>query len=129
MLVENACRSVQSLSLSETSKIFIINYEALLIDPAKWFNEVVSFLGGSRFIEAKIFEAMESGSFKRKRKSMIYSDIGVQAINDFFNGTNGVTKTVKDCFLHQALAPLPREEQMCFHGCVMPSGIYRCPLP
>ena len=128
-LVKNACRSARALSPSGKAHIFVINYESLLIDPFTWFNRLVLFLGASGFNETEILKAVEGGKWKRKHASTIYSDVGFKAISDnlFLGNKFNVTKSINDCYLHQALAPFPREEFVCFHGCIIPSGIYVCP--
>ena len=129
-LLKDACRSGKALSPSGTAHIFVINYESLLIDPFKWFNQLVSFLGKNELAETEIVNAVEGGLFKRRHNTMIYSDVGLKGISDnlFFDDQFNTTNAVRDCFLHQALASFPREESMCFHGCMVPSGIYFCPL-
>lgn len=126
-LVKNACNSAYALS-GRRAHIFIINYESLLIDPAKHFNELVLFLGGNVLTETDIIKAVENGKFKRKHSSMIYSDVGLQGISDnlFSNNKLNVSSAIKNCFQHQALASFPRLESMCFNECIIPSGRYLC---
>ncbi|KAL7526530.1 hypothetical protein ACHAWF_001807 [Thalassiosira exigua] len=128
-LIKDACRSGKRLSPSGTAHIFVINYESLLIDPAKWFNRLVSFLGKSELAETEIVKAVEGGVRKRTHTTMIYSDVGLKGVTDnlFIDDQFNASTAAKDCYLHQALASFPREEYMCFHGCIVPSGMYLCP--